>query len=1141
MGTVQRRFIKSPRAAVRTAAAVRFLEGLGAGNPFLVVGASRHAADRLVHEAAEGRGRQRGLFGAFRFGLFVLAQQLARPELAARELRTLTPAARLAAVVRIIHRARRGGQLGRFEAAAEGPGLAVRLASTFDELRLAGVTAEEVGAREKSLGRLYGAYLETLAEVKLADRAETFESARRAITNGAGLPVGLPLLLLDVPLVDQASRRFAAALAAAASEVFLTLPEGDRHTEEAARALGAVALGTLPQGNLPQGNLPQGNLPQGNLPQGALPPGTLPPGNMPPGAVAPGTLPPGTLPLGTMPLSVAERDSGDTSQDDAVASAQRHLFATRRPDPGAGRRGLSVVAAPGTAAEAIEHARAFLAEAADGIPFDRMAVLLPEPANQASAFQEAFERAGIPAFFEAGARRPHPAGRAFLVLLDCAREGLSATRFAEYLSLGETPASRTEASPTEASPTQDAGAGAGGTEAGENTGFVAPRRWERLILDSEVIGGLDRWEGRLARFERQLQREEEAEADESRREAVRRRRQDLRRLTGTALPILHRLAAFPTPHAGFSEWTRQLAELARAALLHPEGVLECLAETDPMRDVNEVTLDEVRESLARRLAEVVTRSRGDRYGRVWVGPIDAARGLTFDVVAVPGLSERAFPRVIREDPMLLDRQRGAISAHLPVRSDRAERERLRLRIAVGAATRKLILSYSSLNLVEGRPQVPSYYLAEAFRAGLGKIPTLAEIRAQAGRESQVVRGIRAPRNPSHAIDRREFDLGRVAGALGRPEAGSAGAGTAAYLLSDPALARSLRQEYMRQQWKWQSPDGFLNPDPEALAALERHRPGNRSFSVTGLEAYASCPYRFFLKNIVRLRPIERPEALLHLDPLTRGSLLHDVFFHLGREFRERNLAPLAEGRLSEAFAMLETVFWRVEEEVRERVAPAIGRIWQDQMDGLLGDLRGFLQRYAATGRMPLANELTFGMGARQPADPASRTEAAVLPGGLRLHGSIDVVERLADGAIQITDYKTGRASIETTRQQRILFGGRALQPLLYALAYEALSGTPTASGRLYYATIRGTYLETVVDAASEESRGVFEAFVGGLDRATRNGRFPALPNPGVTYRVCDYCDYLPVCGPRPAAHARTKARAGFAAALDEVVQIRSLP
>ena len=1056
---------------MRTRAARRFLEGLDARQPFLVVAPGRHAADRMVHAAAEARGASGALLGAFRFGLFVLAQNLARSELAARRLKALTPAARLAAVVRVIHRARQQGALGRFAEAAEGPGLAARLAATFDELRLAEVGADRLAARDEGLGALYGAYLETLAEVGLADRAETFAAAARRIESGAGPPVALPLLLLDVPLWGRAERRFAGALTAAAPEVFLTLPEGDTATEKAALALGAV------------------------------------------------------------PLPEPQPGGEDPEPDDAVASAQRHLFATRRPDPGRKRRGLHVIAAPGTAAEAIEHARAFLAAAAEGVPFDRMAVLLPEPAGQASPFQEAFGRAGIPAFFDAGARRPHPAGRAFVVLLDCAREGLSATRFAEYLSLGETPAAPTEESGT--GPTED--------EATEAPGFVAPRRWERLILDSEVIGGLDRWERRLARFADRLRRDEEAEADDARREHLRLRQGDLRRLTETALPILRRLAAFPSPHASYSEWTRHLEGLARAALLHPQGVLDCLAETDPMGDVNEVTLDEVRDSLARRLAEVVTRSRGGRYGRVWVGPIEAARGLTFDLVAVPGLSERAFPRVLREDPMLLDRERAALSPDLPVRSDLVERERLRMRIGVGAAARKLTLSYSSLNLVEGRPQVPSYYLAEAFRAGLGKIPTLAEIRSRAGRESKVVRGIRAPRDASLAIDRREFDLAQVASALGRPEARAADAGAAAYLLADPGLARALRQEYMRQQWKWQSPDGFLNPSQAALEALERHRPGNRSFSATGLEAYAACPYQFFLKNLVRLRPVERPEALIHLDPLTRGSLLHEVFFHLGREFRERGLAPLRSERLDEAFALLAEVFWRVEAEVRERVAPAIERIWRDQMDGLLGDLRGFLQRYAETGRVPLANELTFGMGAKQPADPASRTEAAVLPGGLRLHGSIDVVERLPDGRVQITDYKTGRASIETTDNQSILFGGRALQPLLYALAYEALSGTPAASGRLYYATIRGAYLETVVDAADEASRTVFESFVAGLDRAIQGGRFPALPNPGVTYRVCDYCDYLPVCGPRPAGYARTKARPGFAAALDEVAGIRSLP
>jgi hypothetical protein len=42
-------------------------------------------------------------------------------------------------------------------------------------------------------------------------------------------------------------------------------------------------------------------------------------------------------------------------------------------------------------------------------------------------------------YFERGTRRPHPAGRAFLALIACALDRLSARRFAEYLSLGQVP------------------------------------------------------------------------------------------------------------------------------------------------------------------------------------------------------------------------------------------------------------------------------------------------------------------------------------------------------------------------------------------------------------------------------------------------------------------------------------------------------------------------------------------------------------------------------------------------------------------------------------------------------------------------------------------------------------------------------
>ena len=66
-------------------------------------------------------------------------------------------------------------------------------------------------------------------------------------------------------------------------------------------------------------------------------------------------------------------------------------------------------------------------------------MLLHAPADYVPHLEEAFARADVPYFFARGTRRPHPGGRALLALLACAAEGLSARRFAEYLSLGQVP------------------------------------------------------------------------------------------------------------------------------------------------------------------------------------------------------------------------------------------------------------------------------------------------------------------------------------------------------------------------------------------------------------------------------------------------------------------------------------------------------------------------------------------------------------------------------------------------------------------------------------------------------------------------------------------------------------------------------
>ena len=56
----------------------------------------------------------------------------------------------------------------------------------------------------------------------------------------------------------------------------------------------------------------------------------------------------------------------------------------------------------------------------------------------------------------------------------------------------------------------------------------------------------------------------------------------------------------------------------------------------------------------------------------------------------------------------------------------------------------------------------------------------------------------------------------------------------------------------------------------------KHGLGVRSYSPTALQNYAACPYKFFLQAVHKLAPREISEAIDELDPLQRGSLIHQI-------------------------------------------------------------------------------------------------------------------------------------------------------------------------------------------------------------------------------------------------------------------------
>jgi ATP-dependent helicase/nuclease subunit B len=1119
------RILISPRAAERIALARAALEKL-AGRGALVLAPTQEAADELVRAVALKRG---ALFAVERLMLNRLLGLLAADYAAKSGLAFVTRLGTRAVAARAIFRLQNDPRMVQFQGVNRLPGFATALAAAHQALKENRVDISQLpalaGAGE-ALAALLEQFEVELAEAGLLDRAGMIDAAIESLRTGAGHRFSrMPLVLLDLVIESLRERDLIAALAANAPTVIATLPAGD---ERSAKLL-AEALAVAPEVI----------------------------GSCEPATSADGTHRPPT----------------------SLARLQDYLFAPTTPAQASPDGTVTVRSAAGEMQECVEIARDILAAAKNGTPFDRIAVLLHAPERYAPYMREALARAGIPAWFALGASRPEPGGRALLALLNCAAERFSARRFAEYLSLGQLPETDQEPSPNAAAPSEQPGklllAGAANqtkhgavaaqTLAGLSAAFVpaeadympagieiaaipsfetdpspdadgtvrAPWRWEQLLVDAAVINGRERWASRLKglKNELRLQRSEVAD-DDPRARLLERKLTNLAHLQAAALPIIERLAALPAVGT-WGEWLHHLRALTMHTVRDHQEVLRTLADLEPMAPVGPITLDEVRVVLSQRLGYLFSPPPRRRYGAVFVAPTSSARGLEFDLVLAPGLAERVFPRKLTEDPLLPDSMRRELSAELPRQHDRVANERLALRLVAGCAERA-IFSYPRVDMDQGRPRVPAFYMLEILRAAEGRLPGFDELAKRAAGERVSRLGWPAPEQPRDAIDDAEFDLAVLDCLVDASPETTVGA--AHYLLdANPHLGRALRARARRWLHRWTPNDGMAEPDAEQLAVLARHQLRARSYSPTALQNFAACPYRFFLQAILRLEPREELLPLEVIDPLTRGALFHEVQFETLSCLRDLGLLPVSRARLEPAYAVMEESLRRVAERSHDELAPAIERVWLDGIDSIRADLREWMRRMtAAPDYCPERFELAFGLAARRQADPASVAAAVPLAAGINLRGSIDLIERGPDARLRVTDHKTGRVR---TEKNLLIGGGKSLQPLLYALAAEQILQEPIAAGRLYYCTAAGGYEEHIV-VLDDAARRTVADFARILEAALSQGFLPAAP----AERECEYCDYRRVCGPYEASRVQRKLEtSGTRARLAELERLRGMP
>ena len=1085
-GSPRFRCVLSPSAASRLGAARAFALAFPASQPLTIVAATRGAADDFARSIA---GDRPATIGLSRFSLTQLAARIAAPRLAGRGIAPASALALEAVAARAAFEASRDDRLSALAAVAAAPGFPRALARTFGEVRLAALDSPAVRGGSDApanidLSHLIDEAEQELADAGVADRARLFETALQGVAAESALRH--PLLLLDLELGSPVEESFALALVAAASEVLATAPLQDA----AARQIWAAAG--------------------------------------------------------------AEVESPTLASGGDLASIQAHLFSEaslpQRDSDGA----FEFFSAPGEGRECVEIARRVLREARRGVAFDDMAVLVRAPANYLGLLEHALERAGVPAYFERGTRRPHAGGRAFLALLACADEGLSANRFAEYLSLGQLPSADATA-PVWVPPGDEVFAALSDASVAvpaepeapleltsddqpEIAGTLrTPRRWEWMLVEAAVIGGdPERWRRRLDGFAEELRirlaESRRADPESSLTQALQRDAARLVHLRGFAMPLVREMAAWPS-HATWGEWLERFDRLAPQVLRAPGHVLRVLADLRPMAAVGPVELQEVRAVLSERLRLVETHPPSRRYGQLFVGSPSQARGRAFRVVFVPGVAERVFPQKARQDPLLPDAVRTRLTDRLATRADQSARERLLLHLAVGAATERLYLSYPRLDVAESRVRVPSFYALDASRGVTGRIPDHEVLAAAASRAGNATLAWPAPADADDAIDSQEHDLAVLRRLLDGP-AGEDVRGRAQYLLRlNDALRRAVTERWARTAPKWTQYDGLVQVTDRTRAVLASQRLGARPYSVTALQRFAACPYQFLLSGIHRLRAAEQPEPLQRLDPLTKGSIVHRIQAVTMRALADAGQLPLSTASLPVALEVLEASITRVANDYRERVVPAIDRVWQEEIAAISRDLRGWLRHVAADdGWEPRYFELSFGLPPDAERDPRSVPEPVPIDGRFPLRGSIDAVDvHRQTGILRVTDHKTGK---DRTKDTLVIGGGSVMQPLVYAAVAEQMLGVPVGESRLFFCTSAGGFKQRPVLLDSAAKRVAVEALEI-IDRAVERGTLAPAPAEG----ACTWCEFRPVCGPAGEERLARKPRAF----LEDLLTLRSRP
>jgi RecB family exonuclease len=269
----------------------------------------------------------------------------------------------------------------------------------------------------------------------------------------------------------------------------------------------------------------------------------------------------------------------------------------------------------------------------------------------------------------------------------------------------------------------------------------------------------------------------------------------------------------------------------------------------------------------------------------------------------------------------------------------------------------------------------------------------------------------------------------------------------------------------------------------------------KTWSVSALETYIGCPFKFYAQYILRLE--EEPDDEEVMDPRRQGQFVHEVFETFFTEWQDAGHREITPDLLPVA---------------RERFTAVVDRALESVPEGEAALERTRLLGSPAAGGL---GEAVFRMEAERPVPVVARLlehklegpvtiQTADGPRTIQLRGKADRIDLLSDGTFRLIDYKLGWPPDR----------GKALQLPIYALCAEQQlteQGRAWTLGEAVYLAFKEPKCVVPLfsnDAAREETLAKAQQRMADTLDAIARGDFP--PTPDDVYR-CEHCSFSTVC------------------------------